>query len=121
MAVNCDSYNLGCNGGDFTLAWQYIQENGGAMISSSYPYVSGTTQTVNKFVIKPFDNAHLLSIWFCYQNGTCKFNSSAIGAKVSFYDWTMPYPNATVSMTYLVNYGPLPTAMKVLDSLFDYV
>ncbi|EFX86894.1 hypothetical protein DAPPUDRAFT_312311 [Daphnia pulex] len=98
MSVDCDNYNYACTGGDFTLAWQYMEERGGAMKTSVYPYVSGTTKT----------------------NGTCKFSSSGVGAQVSFYDWTIPYPNATVSMTYLQNSGPLPTAMKVLDSFFHY-
>lgn len=49
MVIDCDTYNYGCNGGDFTLAWQYMQEKGGAIVSSAYPYVSGTTKTVIKF------------------------------------------------------------------------
>ncbi|XP_057379769.1 uncharacterized protein LOC130702116 [Daphnia carinata] len=98
MLVDCDPYNHGCNGGDYTQAWQFIKEKGGIMINSSYPYVSGATQT----------------------KGTCKFSSSSIAARVSSYGWTMPYPNATVSMQYLQSNGPLPSAMRVLDSLYQY-
>lgn len=47
MLVDCDTYNFGCNGGDFTQAWQYLEDYGGAVNGTSYPYVSGTTQTVS--------------------------------------------------------------------------
>ncbi|KZS11242.1 Uncharacterized protein APZ42_023946 [Daphnia magna] len=98
MLVDCDTYNYACNGGDYTNAWKFIKEKGGIMTNSSYPYVSGTTLT----------------------RGTCKFSSTSVATRVSTYGWTMPYPNATVSMQYLQSYGPLPSAMKVLDSLYQY-
>ncbi len=53
MLVDCDHYNKGCNGGDFTYAWQYVKEKGGAVQSANYPYVSGTTLTVI-FVFRNF-------------------------------------------------------------------
>jgi hypothetical protein len=49
MLVDCDPNNNGCRGGDYTGAWQYIQEVGGAMKSVDYPYVSRTTLSVNLF------------------------------------------------------------------------
>ena len=49
------------------------------------------------------------------------FNSVSVGAKVSSYDWVIPYPNATASMAYLQSDGPLPTTMKILDSFFNYL
>lgn len=49
MLVDCDPYNNACRGGDYTGAWQYIQEVGGAMRSANYPYVSRTTLTVSLF------------------------------------------------------------------------
>jgi cathepsin L len=49
MSVDCDNYNYACRGGDFTLAWKYMENRGGAMKTSVYPYVSGTTKTVNHF------------------------------------------------------------------------
>lgn len=51
---------------------------------------------------------------------TCKYSSTSVAAKVTAFDWTMPYPNATVSMTYLQNEGPLPSAIKILDSIYNY-
>jgi hypothetical protein len=51
MLVDCDAYNHGCHGGDYTKAWQYILEKGGAMKSSVYPYISGVNnQTVGFFI-----------------------------------------------------------------------
>ena len=51
MLVDCDAYNHGCNGGDYTKAWQYILEKGGAMKSSVYPYISGVNnQTVGVLI-----------------------------------------------------------------------
>ena len=47
MLVDCDPYNNACRGGDYTGAWQYIQEVGGAMRSANYPYVSRTTLSVS--------------------------------------------------------------------------
>ncbi|XP_057379749.1 procathepsin L-like [Daphnia carinata] len=98
MLIDCDPYNNACNGGDYTEAWRFIKEKGGAVRSSDYPYVSGTT----------------------LKNGTCKFRSTSVAARVSSYDWTMPYPNETVSMAYLQSEGPLATSMKVPDSFYDY-
>ncbi|KZS11239.1 Crammer [Daphnia magna] len=98
MLVDCDTYNFGCNGGDFTQAWQYLENYGGAVNGTSYPYVSGTTQT----------------------NGTCKSGSNAVAARVGYYNWVIPYPNATLIMSYLQMEGPLPSAIKVLDSFFYY-
>lgn len=51
---------------------------------------------------------------------TCKYSSTAVGAQVSSFAWTMPYPNATVSMTYLQSDGPLPSAIKIVDSIYNY-
>nr|CAH0099533.1 unnamed protein product [Daphnia galeata] len=99
MLVDCDPYNNACRGGDYTGAWQYIQEVGGAMRSANYPYVSRTTLT----------------------NGTCMFNNSLkVDIKVSSYGWVMPYPNENVIRARLQSDGPLPSSMKVIDSFFDY-
>nr|CAH0102895.1 unnamed protein product [Daphnia galeata] len=99
MLVDCDPNNNGCRGGDYTGAWQYIQEVGGAMKSVDYPYISRTTLS----------------------NGTCRFNNSLkVAIKVSSYGWVMPYPNENVIRARLQSDGPLPSSMKVIDSFFDY-
>jgi len=100
MMVDCDTGNGGCNGGMYDRAWQFIQTKGGIMKGSSYAYTSGTSGLAGT---------------------TCKFDSTAVGAKVSSFGWTMPYPNQTVSMTYLQSDGPLPSAIKILDSIYNYV
>lgn len=55
-----------------------------------------------------------------FQNGTCKSANNPVAARVASYNWIVPYPNATVAMTYLQLEGPLPSAIKVLDSFFSY-
>jgi cathepsin L len=62
MSVDCDSYNYACLGGDFTMAWKYMEDRGGAMKTSVYPYVSGTTKTVNPFGILSYLTSYLLYI-----------------------------------------------------------
>jgi cathepsin L len=53
MLIDCDNSNSGCGGGDYTRAWQYAYDKGGAMTSTSYPYVSGAiNQTVGPLKFK---------------------------------------------------------------------
>ncbi|XP_046458616.1 procathepsin L-like isoform X2 [Daphnia pulex] len=99
MLVDCDTTNHGCNGGMYDAAWQFLQGKGGAMKSSSYAYTSGPTGTAGT---------------------TCKFDSTAVGAKVASFGWVDPYPNPTAIMTSLQSNGPLPAALEVLDSLYSY-
>ncbi|KAI9558058.1 hypothetical protein GHT06_014811 [Daphnia sinensis] len=99
MLVDCDTYDGGCNGGMYTNAWKYISEKGGVMKSSAYAYTSGTTGLAGT---------------------SCKYSSTAVAAKVTAFGWTMPYPNATVSMNYLQSDGPLPSAIKILSSIYNY-
>jgi hypothetical protein len=51
---------------------------------------------------------------------TCKFASTAVGAKVASFGWVTPYPNPTAIMTNLQSNGPLPSGIKVLNSLYSY-
>jgi len=99
MLVDCDTTNGGCNGGMYDRAWQFLQGKGGAMKSASYAYTSGTTGTAGS---------------------TCKFASTAIGAKVSSFGWVEPYPDTTAIMTRLQSDGPLPAAIEVQNSLYSY-
>jgi len=62
--VSCDlSTNDGCNGGNPSVAYQYVQNVSGIEAYSTYPYTSGTTQ----------------------QNGTCTFNRTEIVADVTSF------------------------------------
>ncbi|XP_046647101.1 procathepsin L-like [Daphnia pulicaria] len=99
MLVDCDTGNFGCDGGMYDRAWEYIQAKGGVMKSSSYAYTSGSTGTAET---------------------TCKFDSTAVGAKVASFDWVMPYPDPTAIMTNLQSNGPLPSSIKILDSFYSY-
>lgn len=46
MLIDCDPYNNGCNGGDYTDGWRYVKEKGGVVKSANYPQVSGTAGNV---------------------------------------------------------------------------
>ena len=48
MLVDCDTNDYGCDGGMYTNAWAFLKTKGGAMKSSAYSYVSGTTQVVRE-------------------------------------------------------------------------
>jgi cathepsin B len=41
--VSCDGWNMGCNGGNLSLAWSYLK-NKGLPVDSCDPYTSGTTK-----------------------------------------------------------------------------
>ena len=41
--TSCDTGNSGCNGGWTTTAYDYIEQVGGLVQESAYPYVSGAT------------------------------------------------------------------------------
>jgi len=55
--VDCDSGEQGCGGGDPQQAYQYVVQQGGLDTEASYPYTA--------------------------EGGTCKFNPSNVGAKIS--------------------------------------
>jgi len=42
--TSCDGHCGGCAGGNAVAAWQYINETGGQVSATAYPYTSGTTQ-----------------------------------------------------------------------------
>jgi len=62
--VDCDTVDAGCNGGDTPTAYNYIIKSGGLEAESAYPY-------------KAVD-------------GTCKFSSSKVVAKMSNYTYATP-------------------------------
>jgi hypothetical protein len=52
------------------------------------------------------------------QRGTCKFNSSMVGAKVSGYT-KIQAKNVTAMQTAIQSYGPIAVAITVINS-FQY-
>ncbi|XP_046458645.1 ervatamin-B-like [Daphnia pulex] len=91
--VDCDNTNGGCNGGWYTSAWDYLQSNSGAVKETLYPY-----------------NA---------KEAVCKFKTSMTGAQVASYDYVQSN-NATAMQVALMEYGPLATALTVIESFFAY-
>jgi C1A family cysteine protease len=89
--VDCDPYDGGCNGGWYYNAWYYLKAAGGADRASSYGYTGA--------------------------RGNCRFNSAAVGARVSSYQQIAANP--TAMMTALQK-GPISVAFTVVDSLNYY-
>jgi hypothetical protein len=54
-----------------------------------------------------------------FQNATCKFNSTMIGAKIASYG-DLPALNATNMQAVLQSKGPLAVAITVVDSFYSY-
>jgi len=69
QVVSCDTagFDAGCDGGDTVTAFDYIQSSG-LMTEASFPYKSGSTGT----------------------DGTCKFNSTSVVARISGYTYATP-------------------------------
>jgi len=59
--VDCDKKDAGCNGGDTPTAYAYVEQAGGLEAESSYPYTA--------------------------KDGTCKFDSSKVVAKINTWKW----------------------------------
>lgn len=80
--------NLGCNGGNYFSAWNYVKDNGGQCSLNDYPYTSGTGTT-----------------------GSCvKGCGSVSGTKLTNYvDVT---PNSDVSLMEALTVGPVSIAIE---------
>jgi len=62
--TSCDKTSLGCNGGNPSSAYNYVENAGGIETYASYPYTSGNGVT-----------------------GTCKFSASKVFAKVTSWKY----------------------------------
>jgi len=78
--VDCDTTDLGCNGGNPPTAYDYVQSAGGLDDEKDYPYTA--------------------------QDGTCAFKSSAVVAKISGYKYATDGDEGTMKDN-LASWAPL--------------
>lgn len=46
--VDCDQYDYGCDGGDFSNVFKWVLENGGLSTDAAWPYLARETRCHNK-------------------------------------------------------------------------
>lgn len=46
--VDCDQYDYGCDGGDFSNVFKWVLENGGVSTDAAWPYLARETRCHNK-------------------------------------------------------------------------
>lgn len=104
--LDCDNTNYGCGGGNFMLAFQFLENTEGSESYNTYPYTSGNTGT----------------------GGTCQYNSSAVVTSVAsarqYYgpigaDNKMQVSVSTIQNA-LLQYGTLSTSMYANTPQFNY-
>jgi len=92
-SVSCTTFkngytNLGCNGGNYNVLWNYAKDNGGLCTEASYPYTSGTGNT-----------------------GTCLTTCKPVSAaKVASYVKVTPYSDSALMTALTV--GPVSIALE---------
>lgn len=93
--VDCSvSYgNNGCNGGLMDYAFKYVKENGGIDTEKSYPYTA--------------------------QDGTCHFNASFVGAKISGFE-DVPAGSESALKAALNKAGPVSVAIDAAHQSFQF-
>ncbi|OXA47360.1 ervatamin-B [Folsomia candida] len=88
--LDCDTVDLGCNGGWPTNTFKWLQNNGGSKADSAYPYTSGC----------------------CNTTGKCSgANAPAVQTVTGFERLTMPATDDTLK-SFLVTHGPLAIAVS---------
>jgi hypothetical protein len=97
--VDCDTNDNGCNGGDPEDAWRFLQNNGGAMPYSSYPYTSGTTGNANP---------------------KCSFNQANVYLQVRGYQ-NLPNTDENTLKSSLLSYGPVKLFPNQLIPNIDFL
>jgi len=79
--VDCDDYDLGCDGGEPYTAYEYVMSAGGLEPIQDYPYTA--------------------------EDGNCDFQSKDIVAKISTWNYATEYYSETTLQNNLVGWGPL--------------
>lgn len=88
QVVDCDTSNLGCNGGNEAPALTYVKNAGGICLEADYPYTSGGTQTA----------------------GTCKTSVVSTKKVVTISSYTRILGESSVA-TFVTNTGPVTIAV----------
>jgi len=104
QTVSCDTTDGGCDGGDTTTAYAYMQEKG-VETEAAYPYTSGVSGVT----------------------GTCTYNSADVVTKVANFTYATP-PCTSACNTQdeetlaanLLTYGPVSICVDATDAWQSY-
>jgi KDEL-tailed cysteine endopeptidase len=97
--VDCDNglrLNHGCNGGNMLPAFDWVGSNGGLCTESTYPYVSGVTQT----------------------SGTCQ-KSCSVDSKLTVKKSYAVSPNSDNAMMTILSQQPVSIAIEADQKAFQ--
>jgi len=83
--VDCDTNDLGCEGGDPPTAYEYLISAGGLEDNADYPYTA--------------------------TDGACQFNAKDIQAKISSWNYATEFWLESTMQTNLVNWAPLSVCL----------
>jgi len=97
MLVDCDGFDMGCNGGMMDRAFRWIKNNGGLCTESAYPYVSGTTKKA----------------------GTCTKSSCSVVSGSAVTSWTDVTSDDANAMMTAVALQPVSVAIEADQSSFQ--
>jgi len=91
--VDCSTENLGCNGGDMQLAYDYIKANHGIDTEASYPYEA--------------------------RDRTCRFKAANVGATITGYEVLRSGDEAAL-VDALASVGPIAIAIDASHMSFQF-
>jgi len=89
--VDCDKQDQGCNGGQTTLAWEYIHKYG-LQTESSYPYTSGLAAAE----FPGFEDG----------SGKCHYNSKDVAVNITGYKYGTTGGNENLMQSNMATLGP---------------
>jgi len=92
QVVDCDTVNLGCNGGNESPALSYVKSAGGICQEADYPYVSGSTGT----------------------KGTCKTSVVSSKRVVNLQSYSSIFGEANIA-SFVTNTGPVTIAVDATN------
>merc|ERR1711926_71527 len=92
-SMDCSTENLGCNGGDMQLAYDYIKANHGIDTEASYPYEA--------------------------RDRTCRFKAANVGATITGYEVLRSGDEAAL-VDALASVGPIAIAIDASHMSFQF-